>query len=68
MHHVKKFGRVSWTAEWVKAFVAAVHEEREPEVSFREGWENLAFIESAYRSLDARHADHGSGSTEERHR
>jgi predicted dehydrogenase len=54
MHHVKKFDPVSWTAEWVKAFVAAVNEKREPEVSFRAGWENLAFIESAYRSLDAR--------------
>lgn len=54
MHHLKKFPEVSWTAEWVKEFVAAVNENREPEVSFRAGWENLAFIESAYRSLDAR--------------
>ena len=43
---------MSWTAEWVTEFVTAVHERREPEVSFREGWENLAFIESAYQSLD----------------
>ena len=28
------------------------HRAREPEVSFREGWENLAFIRSAYDSLD----------------
>lgn len=52
-HQIKSFPPVSWTAEWVKAFVAAVNEGREPEVSFREGWENLAFIESAYRSMDA---------------
>jgi predicted dehydrogenase len=52
MHRYTKFEDVSWTAEWVKSFVAAVREGREPEVSSREGWENLAFISSAYRSLE----------------
>jgi len=52
VHRYQKFPDVSWTAEWVRQFVAAVREGREPEVSCREGWENLAFIATAYRSLD----------------
>jgi predicted dehydrogenase len=53
LHHYDKFEGVSWTAEWVKRFMAAVREGREPEISFKAGWENLAFIETAYRSLEA---------------
>jgi predicted dehydrogenase len=51
VHHYTKFPSVSWTGEWVKAFVAAVRAGREPEISSQAGWENLAFIETAYRSL-----------------
>jgi predicted dehydrogenase len=53
LHHCTKFADTSWTAEWVRRFADAVHERREPEISFREGWENLAFISAAYQSLDA---------------
>jgi predicted dehydrogenase len=50
-HRYTRFPDVSWTAEWVRRFATAVRKGDEPEISFREGWENLAFIETAYRSL-----------------
>ncbi|MGE0462489.1 MAG: Gfo/Idh/MocA family protein [Vicinamibacterales bacterium] len=53
LHAIKKFPNVSWTSEWVRGFAAAVREGREPEVGPRQGWENLAFITAAYRSLEA---------------
>jgi UDP-N-acetyl-2-amino-2-deoxyglucuronate dehydrogenase len=52
LHHYRKFPETSWTAEWVRRFTAAVREKREPEFSARAAFENLAFIESAYRSLE----------------
>jgi predicted dehydrogenase len=52
LHKFEKFPDVSWTAEWVRSFAASVREGRTPEVSAREGWENLAFITAAYRSLE----------------
>jgi predicted dehydrogenase len=52
LHHYKEFPNVSWTGEWIRNFVDAVRSGREPEISAREGWENLAFILSAYRSLE----------------
>jgi predicted dehydrogenase len=53
MHTISKFADVSWTAEWVKQFAESVRAGREPEVSFREGWENLALIRGAYESLES---------------
>lgn len=47
-----KFPAVSWTAEWVKGFTAAVRQRKEPDISFREGWDNLAFISAAYQSME----------------
>jgi predicted dehydrogenase len=52
MHACRKFPATSWTAEWVTQFVDAVREGRTPEISAREGWENLAFVTSAYRSME----------------
>lgn len=52
LHKLRKFPTVSWTSEWVKEFATSVRENGEPPVSSREGWENLAFIESAYRSME----------------
>lgn len=53
LYMLKKFPQFSWTAEWVRQFAAAVRQaDGQPEVSFREGWENLAFIRSAYASLE----------------
>ena len=54
LHHYTRFKSLSWTAEWVRRFVEAVRAEREPEISFKAGWENVAFIETAYRSLQER--------------
>jgi predicted dehydrogenase len=51
VHQYRKFPTVSWTAEWARRFVDAVREGRDPEISSREGWENLAFITGAYRSM-----------------
>jgi predicted dehydrogenase len=53
LYHLKKFPTFSWTAEWVRQFAAAVRKaDGQPEISFREGWENLSFIRSAYASLE----------------
>jgi UDP-N-acetyl-2-amino-2-deoxyglucuronate dehydrogenase len=52
LHKVKKFPNVSWTAEWVKDFVAAVGHGTPPTVGLVEGWDNLAFIEAAYHSME----------------
>lgn len=52
LYKIKKFPNVSWTAEWVKNFALAVRQNNRPEISFREGWENLAFIQKAYESLE----------------
>ncbi|RJP23591.1 MAG: gfo/Idh/MocA family oxidoreductase [Deltaproteobacteria bacterium] len=52
VHHLKKFPETSWTAEWVTGFARAIRENTTPEISGREAWENLAFISTAYRSLE----------------
>jgi len=52
MARYEKFAPVSWTAEWVRRFTEAVRQGKEPEISFKEGWENLAFITAAYQSME----------------
>lgn len=52
LHKYTYFPTVSWTGEWIREFVTAVRAGREPEISSREGWENLAFILSSYRSME----------------
>lgn len=52
VHTYSKFPDASWTAEWVRGFVEAVRRGDEPPVSFRAGWENLAFITKAYDSME----------------
>jgi predicted dehydrogenase len=42
----------NWTAEWVRGFARTVREGGMPEVSFQEGWDNLAFIQRAYESME----------------
>lgn len=54
VHRLTKFPKKSWTADWMSGFARAVREGRRPDVSLREGWESLAFIATANRSLDAR--------------
>jgi predicted dehydrogenase len=53
-----KFPETSWTADWIAAFVKAVRTGGEPSVGAREGWENLAFITSAYESMERGAAQH----------
>jgi predicted dehydrogenase len=52
VYRITKFPEVSWTGEWAKNFVKAVRDGGTPDISGREGWENLAFITTAYRSLE----------------
>lgn len=52
VHNLKKLPDGDWTAEWVRAFADAVRSRKDPEVSFREAWNNLAFIQRAYESLE----------------
>lgn len=52
LHHLRRFPESSWTAEWVKAFALAVRTGARPEISFREAWENLSFIQTAYQAMD----------------
>ena len=52
VHKIKKFPDVSWTAEWVRDFAASIKEGRDPAVSGVDAWDNLAFITSAYRSME----------------
>lgn len=52
MTRYAKFPNVSWTAEWVKAFAAAVRNGTRPDISGREGWDNLALISAAYHSME----------------
>lgn len=52
LHVVKKFPNVNWTAEWVKDFVIAVNNDSKPTIGMQEAWDNLAFIEAAYRSME----------------
>jgi predicted dehydrogenase len=56
LHKLTKFPAVSWTAEWVKEFAAAVRNNAPAPVGEREGWENLAFIETAYASMTQQRA------------
>jgi len=52
IHDLKKFPEVSWTAEWVKAFAHSVRTSGPPEISYADAWENLAFIQTAYQSME----------------
>ena len=52
LYDLNKLPDGNWTAEWVRGFVQAVREGTEPEVSFGEGWDNLAFIQTAYESME----------------
>lgn len=52
LHTYTDFPTVSWTAEWIREFAAAIAAGQAPPISGREGWENLAFILSAYRSME----------------
>jgi predicted dehydrogenase len=50
MYDLNKLPDGKWTADWVRAFAQAVRDGAEPEISFRDAWDNLAFIVKAYES------------------
>lgn len=52
LHKYPAFPTVSWTGEWIREFVQAIRAGNEPPVGGREGWENLAFILSSYKSME----------------
>jgi hypothetical protein len=52
VYTISRFSNLNCTAEWVHRFVLAVREGREPEISAKEGWENLAFISTIGQSLE----------------
>lgn len=54
LHRLSRFPKKSWTADWLARFATAVREGRLPDISLREGWDSLALIAMAHRSLDAR--------------
>jgi predicted dehydrogenase len=56
LHRLTRFPQASWTAEWVRRFVESLRSGGVPEISAREAWENLAFIQTAYKSRDLRQA------------
>jgi predicted dehydrogenase len=51
MYHLNNLPDGKWTANWVHAFAEAVRAGTEPEVTFRDAWDNLAFILTAYESM-----------------
>jgi predicted dehydrogenase len=51
LYKLTKFPSISWTADWVRNFAESIHENTDPAISHKEGWENIAFISSAYDSL-----------------
>lgn len=53
LHTYRDLPEVNWTGEWIREFVAAVRGAQRPPIGGREGWENLAFILTAYRSMEA---------------
>jgi predicted dehydrogenase len=51
LYELTKLPDGKWTADWVRAFAHAVRAGTEPEISFRDAWDNLAFIMAAYDSM-----------------
>jgi 2-desacetyl-2-hydroxyethyl bacteriochlorophyllide A dehydrogenase len=55
-HRIAISPKAGWIEEWLNEFVTAVREGREPAITGRDGWENLAFITTALRSMEERRA------------
>jgi predicted dehydrogenase len=51
LYDLNKLPDGRWTSDWVRGFANAVRAGTEPEVSFRDAWDNLAFILTAYESM-----------------
>jgi predicted dehydrogenase len=51
-HKISISPKAGWIEEWLNEFATAVREGRSPDISGRDGWENLAFITTAQRSME----------------
>ena len=53
-HAITKLPMAGWIERWLSDFAVATREGREPEITGRDGWDNLAFIATALRSMEER--------------
>jgi 2-desacetyl-2-hydroxyethyl bacteriochlorophyllide A dehydrogenase len=53
-HKISIAPKAGWIEEWLNEFADAVREGRSPAITGRDGWENLAFITTALRSMEER--------------
>ena len=53
-HKISIAPKAGWIEEWLNEFAGAVREGRPPAITGRDGWENLAFITTALRSMEER--------------
>ena len=51
-HKISISPKAGWIEEWLNECAAAVREGREPAITGRDGWDNLAFITTALRSME----------------
>lgn len=55
-HTIAISPKAGWIEEWLNEFATAVRDGREPAITGRDGWENLAFITTALHSMEERRA------------
>ncbi len=55
-HKIRISPKAGWIEEWLNGCAVAIREGREPAIGGRDGWENLAFIATALRSMEERRA------------
>ena len=53
-HKISISPKAGWIEEWLNEFAVAVRTGQEPAITGRDGWENLAFITAALRSMEER--------------
>ena len=53
-HKISIAPKAGWIEEWLNEFAGAVRDGRPPAITGRDGWENLAFITTALRSMEER--------------
>ena len=51
-HKISTPPKTGWIGEWLNECAVAVREGREPAITGRDGWENLAFITTVLRSME----------------
>lgn len=53
-HKISNRSKSGWIAQWLNDCASAIRDGREPSITGRDGWENLAFIATALRSMEER--------------